>query len=401
MLDRVRPGNTYLKNPQLQQWLIGKGIDKNFDGQNLRGVNLQGANLTDASFIDTDLSEANLQDANLTEAKLDQAKLNRADLKKAILKDASFIGTDLSEANLSETTFTGACIQDWNINNQTKFDDVICDYIYLKEGQQERLPHDLNRTFKPGEFTKYVEKALNTVDLIFTDGIDWNAFLTSFKELQDKYGKENVGVQAIEKKSSGAFVVRIEVSADANKAEIERQAKQLYETKLHVLEAQYRDELKGLEAHHKDEIISLRKEHNTQILELAKLAASRPITVEARAVAEHQSKNVEVEMNFQAPVTGAAGKVSGDMNVYASEQKPTLAEAADEIQKLLKQLEQTNPTATEADKIAYVNDETSPGFKRRAASALKAGSETAIEEFFDNPYVNVGKAVVKGWIKPE
>ena len=63
--------------------------------------------------------------------------------------------------------------------------------------------------------------------------------------------------------------------------------------------------------------------------------------------------------------------------------------------------EQTNPTATETDKVAYVNDETTPSFKRRVVGALQAGGETAIEEFLDNPYVNVGKAVIKGWMKPE
>jgi hypothetical protein len=51
--------------------------------------------------------------------------------------------------------------------------------------------------------------------------------------------------------------------------------------------------------------------------------------------------------------------------------------------------------------VAYINDETTPSFKRRVASALQAGGETAIEEFLDNPYINVGKAIVKGWIKPE
>jgi tRNA G26 N,N-dimethylase Trm1 len=87
--------------------------------------------------------------------------------------------------------------------------------------------------------------------------------------------------------------------------------------------------------------------------------------------------------------------------VQQSEQKQTLADAAKEIQQLLKQLEQTNPTATDAEKIAHVNDETTPSFKRRAVGALQAGGEAAIEEFLDNPYVNVGKAIVKGWMKPE
>jgi len=96
-------------------------------------------------------------------------------------------------------------------------------------------------------------------------------------------------------------------------------------------------------------------------------------------------------------------KARSDNNnfVQQSQQKQTLSDAAEEIQQLLKQLEQNNPTATEAEKIEYVNDETSPSFKRRAVRALQAGGEAAIEEFLDNPYVNVGKAIVKGWIKPE
>ena len=67
----------------------------------------------------------------------------------------------------------------------------------------------------------------------------------------------------------------------------------------------------------------------------------------------------------------------------------------------IRQLEETNPSATESEKIAYVNDETSPSFKRRVVSALQSGGEAAIEEFWHNPYVNLGKAIIKGWVKPE
>lgn len=101
--------------------------------------------------------------------------------------------------------------------------------------------------------------------------------------------------------------------------------------------------------------------------------------------------------------SAATGKYArSDNNTFIqSEQKQTLAEAAAEIQRLLKQLEQTNPNATEIDKVNYVNEETTHSFKRRVVGALQAGGEAVIEEFLDNPYVNVGKAVVKGWIKPE
>ncbi|MEL7067079.1 MAG: hypothetical protein AAGN15_00330 [Cyanobacteria bacterium J06581_3] len=106
---------------------------------------------------------------------------------------------------------------------------------------------------------------------------------------------------------------------------------------------------------------------------------------------------------YNVEQAGAVGKYArSDHNTFIhSEQKKSLAEAAKEIQKLLQQLEETNPNATEIEKVDYVNDETSRGFKRRVVGALQAGGEAAIEEFLDNSYVNIGKALVKGWIKPE
>ncbi|MHC5829019.1 MAG: pentapeptide repeat-containing protein, partial [Nostoc sp.] len=75
MLDRVRPGSTYLQKSQLRQLLVTReGQDKNFDGQNLRGINLKKTNLADASFIGAEISEANLQDADLSKAKLKQTQ---------------------------------------------------------------------------------------------------------------------------------------------------------------------------------------------------------------------------------------------------------------------------------------------------------------------------------------
>ncbi|NEQ68984.1 MAG: hypothetical protein F6K21_26465 [Symploca sp. SIO2D2] len=67
----------------------------------------------------------------------------------------------------------------------------------------------------------------------------------------------------------------------------------------------------------------------------------------------------------------------------------------------MKQLEESNPTATEAQKIAYVNDRITPIFQRRVVGALQAGGEAVIGQFFDNSYIKVGKAIVKGWMKPQ
>ena len=90
--------------------------------------------------------------------------------------------------------------------------------------------------------------------------------------------------------------------------------------------------------------------------------------------------------------------VGGTIN-QGSERKQTLAEAAVEIQQLLMQLEKSNPTATEAEKVAYVNDETPPALKSRVASALKAGSISAVDTLVDNsPFSNFAKAIVEGWM---
>ena len=125
-----------------------------------------------------------------------------------------------------------------------------------------------------------------------------------------------------------------------------------------------------------------------------------------KTVQEIQSN--QLIMNNQGDVynvghAGAVGRyASSNQNTFIqSDQKQTLADGATEIQRLLKQLEKANSSATEADKVTYVNDETTPSFKKRVVGALQAGGETAIEEFLDNSYVNVCKAVVKGWMNPE
>ena len=98
------------------------------------------------------------------------------------------------------------------------------------------------------------------------------------------------------------------------------------------------------------------------------------------------------------------GEVSGNQTisqyVYSQEQKQTLTEAAAEIQRLLDQLNQTNPTATESEQIARVNEAIKLDIKQRAIAALKEGSETAIDEFvLENKYLKVVKAIVKGWLQ--
>ena len=216
---------------------------------NLRQTDLRRANLTGAN-----LTEANLTEANLTEANLRQANLVKTNLVKANLKLVQALNT-----NFTNATVTGACIENWKINAGTQLDQIICHYIYLRNETlnqssnpdlfAERRPYDLNSNFAPGEFTELFQKTLETVDLVFFNGIDWKAFIVSLKKLQQEYGQEKLNLQGIEKKSGETLIVHLAVTPDINKAEIETGTKQLYETELRAfnLETQYLRELNNSE----------------------------------------------------------------------------------------------------------------------------------------------------------
>lgn len=107
-------------------------------------------------------------------------------------------------------------------------------------------------------------------------------------------------------------------------------------------------------------------------------------------------------MTFNGPVANAAGVNYGEQKSIQHNyppEKQSLAEAAAKIQRLQQQLEQTNPDATLEQKKTFVDLGVSPTIKQRAMAALKSGGQTALEEFPDNPYVNVGMAIVEGWIE--
>jgi ABC-type glycerol-3-phosphate transport system substrate-binding protein len=84
----------------------------------------------------------------------------------------------------------------------------------------------------------------------------------------------------------------------------------------------------------------------------------------------------------------------------AGEKRQTLAEAAAEIEQLLKQLEKSNPNATDVEKVAFVNDETPPNFKSRLISALKSGGLTTLD-IMSSPYSQIFSAIIDGWITTE
>jgi uncharacterized protein YjbI with pentapeptide repeats len=361
-------------------------------GAILRNTNFNGADLNDADLNDADLRDTNLSSAILSGAILSGAILSGADLSGAILSHIAAIATSFLNSDLTSATLTGACIQDWNINSGTRLDDVKCEYVYLKGGWSEqekqyilsdRRPSDPNTIFAPGEFAQLFQKALETVDLIFADGIDWQAFFQSFQELRSQYDDENLSIQAIEKKSGGAFVIRLEVPPEADKGAIESQAKELYTEKLKLLESSYQAQLQM-----QGEQLEHERQRNSQLMRVVEVMAEN-------TGPKYDLRHANIG-NMADTVKDNARQQTNQYN-YESPEKQSLAEAAIEIQRLLKVLEASNPTATEADQKAFVSAGVSPTMKQRAVGALQSGGKAALEEFLDNPYVNVGVAIVEGW----
>jgi uncharacterized protein YjbI with pentapeptide repeats len=222
----------------------------------LREANFLRADLSGIDLSEVDFSEIDLKYINLTQIALTQTNLSNKDISDAKLFNVNLSNTDLRGANLiraellytnlTKATLTGACIEDWNINSATSLTDVICDYIYLRQGKKERRPSSGN--FAPGEFAKLFQKSLETVDLIFRNGIDWDAFAYSFKKVEVENQGAQLDVQSIEKKDDGIIVVRVAVAPDADKATIHNQFMQGYEFAVKALEAQYQARLQEKDA---------------------------------------------------------------------------------------------------------------------------------------------------------
>lgn len=265
--------NWRAKNPDVIPMLEGANLNL----LDLSGFNLKGANIQEANLFGTDLIEADLTGADLRKADLTGADLRKANLTGTNLSEARLIRTQTLETNFKGAKFTGACLEDWNIDSGTKLEGAICDYVYLKSKYcpqkkryvlQERRPY--TGTFESGEFTRLFQKTLETIDLIFRNGIDWQAFLMAFQQLEVERGNSELSIQGLENKN-GSFVVRISVAPEEDKTELEKSFKQQYKLALQAIEETYREQLGG--ADNLDEWIANYRHRNAELKEMIEVMA--------------------------------------------------------------------------------------------------------------------------------
>jgi len=363
---------TILAHPQVRELVVNhQGAGQSFKGLDLRALHLPGADLSNA-----DLTEANISDINLEGAWLEGTNLTRTQAW----------GTNFHQARL-----TGACLEDWVINRETRLDGIICKYVYLLRHQKERCPLDREQNFAPGDFAKIALKALSTVDLIFRNGVDWKAFVTSFKQVQVENEGVELSIQSIENKGDGVVVVRVQASADADKEKIHRDFSQMYQAAEKALEAKYRSELRA-----KDEQIAIYRQQSTDMVEITKLLAVNQPKYDLSSATVY---GFAPETQGSSQVAG--GDVQGNQAIGSqhnySPECLTLADVAAAIQRRLQQLAADNPAATESEQQAYLNLSVSPTLRRRFLEVLQTGWREEIALLMEKQYAGVAILLLERW----
>ena len=259
--------------------------------------------------------------------------MSGANLEGAWLERANLTKTQALNTNFNQAHLTGACLEAWNIDSTTQLDGAICDYVYLLNNQKERRPN--SGEFALGEFTKLFEEVLNTVDLIFRNGIDWKAFVLSFNAVQAQNEGTELSLQSIENKGDGVVVARLNVSQDADKEKIHSDFMQSYELALKAVEERYKAELKA-----KDEHIEIYRQQSSDMQAIVSLLASRPINVDVKATANSKSMNESTDQSRKIQI----GDISGDFN--ASGQALNLGDISGTVTNTINQL----PASSEPDK---------------------------------------------------
>jgi hypothetical protein len=262
-----------------------------------------------------------------------------------------------------------------------------------------RKPDNWKETFKDGDFADFIKPIVDTLDLYHNQDVDPRAIAISFKELAENHPEAELEIVAMEKRGGDKFLLRAATAPDANHSE---------------LNAEYFATYNEIKALAEQELQALLKEKDNRIHSLENMIATALQRPSFYAETYHNQGDTMSERkteigSLNLDNIGAIGSITGDnsgtfsgtQNTYHSEQRQTLAEAATEIQQLLKQLEQSNPSATEVEQKAFLTAEIPAKKRQRFVNALQEGGKELFKELMDNIYVNVAIAAIEGWQSAE
>ncbi|MEM6432448.1 MAG: pentapeptide repeat-containing protein [Cyanobacteria bacterium P01_D01_bin.115] len=224
----ARWGTSSLAHPIVQQLLVWRDLDGQRD---LRRLTLAGI----------DLSYINLQRVNLQGANLIGTNLQGSDLSHANLSLVQGLG-----ANFQQATLTGACVEGWAIDSDTCLTDVDCQYVYRlehpKPGTDDHERYPSSGVFEPGDFTRLFQVVLNTVEMIFRNGIDRDAISQTLEQVKATHD-DRIKLQGIEDKGDGFFKLALGVPNGIDKANLHEAFKSTYQEHLRQIEDRYQAHL--------------------------------------------------------------------------------------------------------------------------------------------------------------
>ena len=326
-LDRARVGQSILSNLEVRELLVtGKpNPSKSYEGLNLRGANLDGVYLEKVNFKRAILSEASFRKANLEWVNLTEAQA---------------IGTDFTGAQM-----TGVCLEGWSYDHTTKLDDVDCRFVFELEhpnpkGSRERRPHDPEKDFAAGDFTKHYSETINIVHLLIRNGINREAFIAAWQKLTAEYPDINPDdIQEIKKKGQDVELT-VAVPEDTDKGKFERSFDSGYETTLKEIAAKHQAQL----LEEKDRTIETMKDMYFALAEAKKGDVTLITKIEAKSMAEQNPVTIRAGRDISGNVINL-GEIKGNVT-NAINQIPVKDDDRGDIKALLTQLQE----AIDADK---------------------------------------------------
>ncbi|MEO1403262.1 MAG: hypothetical protein AAFV72_18725 [Cyanobacteria bacterium J06635_1] len=134
--------------------------------------------------------------------------------------------------------------------------------------------------------------------------------------------------------------------------------------------------------------VQKQQQQNSRLLGIVETMA------EQESASKYDLRGAQFAGGFAETVQG--DQIGGNITNEAAETL-SLADAAAEIQNLLKQLEASNPTATETEQTAFLTAMIPPTRRQRFIGAIQSAGSAALDEI---PYGAVLKALVEGWQNP-
>lgn len=269
----------------------------------------------------------------------------------------------------------------------------------------------------------------DTLDLYHNRDVDPRAMASAYKQLAANNPEAQLEIVAMEKLDSDKFLLRAKTTPDADKSKLNQEYFDSYNHNY--------DHIKGLPEKaffalliEKDRVIfrlenivekatllpttDIKKVDNINQTQggISQIVSGGQMDGGIQAVQGNQNQqnmknktsnfdlqNAQFAGGLVDAETVTANQIGGNITNYTPQPRQTLAEAAAEIQQLLKQLEETNPTETETVIAAKAADEikNNPTLKTRVLGALKSGGKEAFKEAVDNPLVNILIAIIEGW----